>query len=117
VTSFKPCITALREKLYAQCAQECPNEPDPCAPTGSFSFCEDGMPTIECNLGPRMLCPNPEGFVCPQGKTCENAGYLQVNGQTCWFFNTWVTEDIPSECEQCDCNCHDDCKSCELCKR
>ena len=115
-TSSKPCITALRELLYAQCAWECQNEPDPCAPTGSFSFCEDGTPTINCNLGPLgTKCPNPDGFVCPEGKTCDNAGYLQVNGQTCWFFNTWVTEDIPDECEECDCNCHNDCGDCELC--
>ena len=106
-SSPKPCITALREKLYKQCENECATEPDPCAPTGSGSNCVPG------NVGGSV----PQ-FTCPEGKTCDYTGYIEVGGenpQTCFLYNTWVTADIPAECEQCDCNCHNDCKECELC--
>jgi len=40
---------------------------------------------------------------------------MEINGKTCYFYNTWVTDDIPSECKECDCNCNNDCGDCEIC--
>jgi hypothetical protein len=111
VTSGKPCIQALREKLFRQCEKDCATEPDPCAPTGSTTRCVDGSAPVDPLANPG----GPEGISCPEGKTCQYAGYLEINGKTCYFYNTWVTDDIPPECEECDCNCHDDCPDCELC--
>ena len=114
VTSGKPCIQALREKLYKQCQSDCATKPDPCAPTGSFSRCVDGSAPVDPDTNPG----GPSTISCPQGKTCQYAGYLEVGGDnptTCYFYNTWVTDDIPSECEECDCNCNNDCGDCEIC--
>jgi hypothetical protein len=111
VTSGKPCIQALREKLYKQCEADCATKPDPCAPTDSFSVCVDGSAPVDPLTNPG----GPSGISCPQGKTCQYAGYLEINGKTCYFYNTWVTDDIPPECEECDCNCNNDCGDCEIC--
>jgi hypothetical protein len=40
---------------------------------------------------------------------------MEINGKTCYFYNTWITADIPEECKECDCNCNNDCKDCEIC--
>jgi hypothetical protein len=40
---------------------------------------------------------------------------MEINGKTCYFYNTWVTDDIPSECKECDCNCRNDCPDCQIC--
>jgi hypothetical protein len=114
VTSGKPCIQALREKLYKQCQSDCATKPDPCAPTGSFSRCVDGSAPVDPDTNPG----GPSTISCPQGKTCQYAGYLEVGGDnptTCYFYNTWVTDDIPEKCKECDCNCSNDCGDCETC--
>lgn len=109
VGSTKPCITALREKLAAQCAQkQCQ---DPCAPTGSFSRCVDGSAPVDPIANPG----GPSGQSCPEGKTCQYTGYIEAGGKTCYLYSTWVTADIPPECKESDCNCHDDCPDCQLC--
>ena len=111
VTSSKACITALREKLYAQCEDECANDPDPCAPTGSFVRCVDGSAPVDPDTNPG----GPTGQSCPQGKTCQYTGFLEASGKTCYFYDTWITEDVPDECREPECNCHADCGDCEIC--
>ena len=105
------CFSGLRNKAAEICEEACATEPDPCAPTGSITRCVDGSAPVDPLTNPG----GPEGISCPEGKTCEYAGYMEVNGKTCYFYNTWVTENIPPECKECDCNCNNDCKDCEIC--
>jgi len=111
VTSSRTCINALQDKLYRKCAEECATDPDPCAPTGSTSRCVEGSAPVDPLTNPG----GPEGISCPLGKTCQYTGYIEAGGKTCYLYNTWVTADIPAECKECDCNCNNDCKSCEFC--
>jgi len=111
VTSAKNCISALQEKLYNQCAEDCATKPDPCASTGATSRCIDGSAPVDPDTNPE----GPAGISCPQGKTCQYAGYVEIGGKTCYLYNTWVTADIPAECKEVDCNCHIDCPDCQLC--
>ena len=97
VNSPKPCITALREKLYAECEADCQNE-DVCAPTGSLTHCTGDPP-----------------FVCPSGYICEQSGTITSGGNTCTIYDTWKADEVPEECESCGCNCNDDCGTCQTC--
>lgn len=111
VTSRKTCIYALREKLFKQCEEDCKTEPDPCAPTDNFSRCVIGSAPVDPDTNPG----GPSEISCPDGKTCKYTGYIEIGGKTCYLYDTWVTADIPEECKECDCNCHNDCPSCKLC--
>ena len=110
IGSTRNCLSVLQEKLFAACAVECAAE-DPCAPTDSFSTCVDGSAPVDPITNPG----GPTGVSCPDGKTCQYTGYIEIGGKTCYLYSTWVTADIPERCKECDCNCDNDCGDCEIC--
>jgi hypothetical protein len=105
------CAEKLQKKINALCEKKCATEPDPCAPTGSTKYCVQGSAPIDPSTNPE----GPAGYTCPEGKRCKYTGYLEGNGKTCYLFSTWVIDEIPEDCEKCDCNCNDDCPDCKLC--
>lgn len=106
----KSCQQVLSEKIAAACAEK-DKEPDPCAPTGSDKYCVNGSAPLDPETNPA----GPAGYVCPPGKRCTYTGFIEGGGQTCYLYNTWVADEIPADCEVCDCNCENDCGDCQFC--
>jgi len=107
----RPCMDVLYEKIGALCAEKCEKEPDPCAATGSYKYCVNGSAPIDPATNPE----GPAGYTCPSGKVCEYTGFIEGGGQTCYLFNTWTLDEIPTDCEDCGCNCSNDCGDCQIC--
>ena len=103
---------------------------------GQCSYCEDGAcksdsagcdcrcgykcpGCMQCNFAGNCLiknCPQPEAGPDNSAKCepdCKTIWICDESGDGC------VTEErcgeLPSECEECDCSCNDDCPDCTLC--
>lgn len=101
------------------CSQVCPPQTtpsivpaDPCAGTYSSS-------STRCSAGgscpPDLTDIVPGRPTAPNGQRYEYTGCIEANGEACWLYNVYDMSDLPDECKQCDCNCHNDCPECELC--
>lgn len=94
-----------QDAAAAKCAELCEIKPDPCA-----GIC--GTKTITGD-GP---CPeNPTPPDADDGHTLTLRGCLESLGQHAIFYDDCDFSQAPEQCKQCDCNCHNDCKECELC--
>jgi hypothetical protein len=101
----KACPSVLRDKINALCEQKCATEPDPCAPectTKTYEIDAVDLPTFE---------PDP----CPAKSTCTNAGSMTVGSTSIVFEKICNFENVPESCKETDCNCNNDCPSCEIC--
>jgi hypothetical protein len=98
-----------QDAAAAECAKQCANnnEPDPCAPKIKGLFqCVEGA---NCDNGGPDLPPNENG------KKNVWTGCIDNGTKACVLYNEEDYNDLPAECEGCDCNCHNDCPACELC--
>ena len=88
---------------YAKAASMCSNgpckDPDPCAPQ-----CENQTYCTDTGTGATS---------CPAG--WSQTGTLEAGGERCVFCQKCSTDNLPESCKDCDCNCHNDCKDCEIC--
>ena len=75
------------------------DEPDECAGTCvNVSWC-DGQPAPPC----------------PKGSTCSGNGSVSAGGKTCYIRTDCDKSNVPPECKNSDCNCHDQCPDCKDC--
>lgn len=102
------CITAggqqsCTEKAWANCYAACTSsdddEPeDPCiGECYGQHFCDGPLPP------------------CPDGASCTDNGTISAGGRTCYVRTVCDKSGVPLECRDCDCNCSNDCKYCEIC--
>ena len=94
------CKTKAWQNCYAACTPPDPADPpsDPCAgECYGQHFCD----------GP----PPP----CPEGSSCTDNGTISGGGRTCYIRTVCDKTGVPPECGDCDCNCDNDCKYCEIC--
>jgi hypothetical protein len=87
------CKEKAWQNCYAACTPPDDDEPaDPCAGTCyGQHFCDEPVPP------------------CPDGASCTDNGSISAGRTVCDKSN------VPPECEECDCHCHNDCKNCEVC--
>lgn len=91
-------VCGERKTISVDCESLCRNEDDPCAGSCStVTWCEGAEPP------------------CPPRSTCTNNGFVSAGGRTCYFKTVCNKSSVPPECEECDCNCDDDCRDCEIC--
>lgn len=93
-------LDSCRAKAQATCDQRCPPGPegDPCeGECKTITVCDGNPPP------------------CPPKSTCTSAGSIDAGGQTCDLIKVCDQSEVPDDCEECDCNCANDCPSCEIC--
>lgn len=54
---------------------------------------------------------------CPPKSTCRTSGTIEAGGQTCTLTEICDKSDVPDSCGECDCNCDNDCPSCQTCNQ
>jgi hypothetical protein len=89
---------------YSTCRDsfKCPDPPggggDPCAgDCYGQTFCDEPVPP------------------CPDGASCTDNGFISAGGKTCNIRTVCDKSNVPESCKECDCNCDNDCKDCEIC--
>jgi len=61
-------------------------------------------------------CPSPDNpLSCPADRDCTWTGCIEAGGEHVTLYTECDYTDLPDSCKECDCNCHNDCKECELC--
>ncbi len=93
-------INLAQQEAAQQCNEICNKDnADPCKPkTSNTTRCTDTGAGVAA---------------CPEGST-QN-GFLEAGGERCVFCVTEDDSDLPDSCKECDCNCNNDCPSCQLC--
>lgn len=92
------CETQALANCYKQCDPENPPG-DPCA--------GDCRTVTTCDPEPTPPCPS--------GSSCRTSGTITVGDQTCTLTEICDKNNVPPECEDCDCHCSNDCPDCQLC--
>lgn len=108
-TSGLSIVNKAQDAAKAACKEECSqstSEPDKCAPSiATKTVCAPGT------------CGDP-GSGLPANEDGKNnvwTGCIEANGEACVLYTEEDYSDLPDECKGCDCNCHNDCPSCQLC--
>ena len=107
-TSGLSITNQAQQAAKEACARLCGGaaNPDPCAPivTGK-SVCSTGT------------CGDPGSGVPANGSGKNNVwtGCIQNGTEACVLYNEEDYSNLPSQCEECDCNCNNDCPPCQLC--
>ncbi|WGL30749.1 hypothetical protein SCRES3_gp92 [Synechococcus phage S-CRES3] len=97
-----------RDEIGVRCEEECssPDRPayvDPCE--------GDCTPQTQSGSG---TCPDsPDGL--EDGHRATVTGCIEAGGNYTLLYNDCDMANVPEECGFCDCNCDNDCPSCQLC--
>ncbi len=61
-------------------------------------------------------CPSVAGQISlAAGHRPVITGCIEAGGQAAVLYNDCDMSNVPESCRECDCNCHNDCPTCQLC--
>lgn len=93
-------INLAQQKAVEMCNELCKGEPaDPCKP--------------RCSTPVRCTDTGTGVLACKPGET--QVGSIESGGEMCLLCEACDYSGLPDSCKECDCNCNDDCPSCQLC--
>lgn len=101
------CQALVDEECAKRCAEpDATPKPDPCR----------GICTEE-KIGPLAGdCTSiADQIDLADGHRAVVTGCIEAGGQAAVLYNDCDMTNVPDECKGCDCNCHNDCPSCQLC--
>lgn len=94
-----------QDAAAAECAKQCETATDPCV-----GICDSKTQTGD---GP---CPeNPAAPDAADGHKTTWTGCIESGGQHTTLYDDCDLSQVPDECKECDCSCHDECGECEEC--
>lgn len=111
----RSCTTCEKCDEDGTCSSDFAN----CVPTPLPPIVEDeGTPEADPCAGvctTLTVCGSQPDPPCPPKSSCRQSGTITVGSQTCRLFEQCNKSEVPAECGFCDCNCDNDCPSCQLC--
>jgi len=111
----RSCTTCEKCDEDGTCSSDFAN----CVPTPLPPIVEDeGTPEADPCAGvctTLTVCDSEPDPPCPPKSSCRQSGTITVGSRTCRLFEQCDKSGVPAECGFCDCNCDDDCPSCQLC--
>lgn len=97
-------VARCKQEIQKECESLCDSSPpyvDPCeGDCESFTICD-------------TTCPAPPAP--PDGSSQTITGQIEVPGECCVTYTNCDKTNVPENCSDCDCNCHNDCPACQLC--